>query len=621
METDAEADIEVARRIGSHRLSLRDMGLRWVPTSIAALGGDLIELDLSKNELLTLPDEIGRLGLVCTLNCFENQLVALPSTLCEMRSLRVLKLWGNSLAGGALARCNLHRLYNLRELHLHRNELQWIPGDIGALPLLEFLNLSNNRLSSLPEEFALRASSLRTLALNDNALTDLPWTIAGMRSLSSLHVAHNALVSSGLPTALWALSALRTLDLSYNKLSELPSGIGDLANLADLRLSGNALSGLPSELGRITSLEALYAADNLLASVPASLFLLPKLQECVLDGNPLAALPLIADVSTMSLAPLNRLSLRSTRISLLPPNSVVWALGASLCELDLCDNPLLTLLDDVGSLRRLTSLRLAHCALAELPASIGELARLERLDVADNALTAVHSSVGRLPRLRWLRLDGNPLADVPPWLVLLPETAAVDVSLARVPVVVGESALDEEAALKRWRAVRFAALRERLGQAMNVVSADDTGPVSELLAPPPSYETSQRLAEAVEAGSAWRAAEQARRTGALPVRGDLLPHRLASSALSARDSPSGLLSNMVRKIVCRTTRLFTRVARFWLVSVFRFPILWVGLVRPFIFAFLMLTRDEANCRGKDSRPYYRPVGGGAHALARVPRLV
>ena len=64
--------------------------------------------------------------------------------------------------------CNLT---SLKELDLHYNKLEEVPGSIGKLTNLEKLNLKSNKLTSLPESID-NLTSLKELNLSSNELSD-----------------------------------------------------------------------------------------------------------------------------------------------------------------------------------------------------------------------------------------------------------------------------------------------------------------------------------------------------------------------------------------------------------------------------------------------------------------
>lgn len=77
-----------------------------------------------------------------------------------------------------------------------------------------------------------------------------------VKNLTTLTLSYNAFNGS-LPSELYELTALESLDLSHNELTRISSNIGQLTNLRSLSLADNNLAGLPSGLGRLKHLERL----------------------------------------------------------------------------------------------------------------------------------------------------------------------------------------------------------------------------------------------------------------------------------------------------------------------------------------------------------------------------
>ncbi|MET0647375.1 MAG: COR domain-containing protein [Pyrinomonadaceae bacterium] len=81
------------------------------------------------------------------------------------------------------------------------------------------------------------------------------------------------------------------LDLSGLKLTELPESIARLKQLRKLNLAHNNLTELPESIGRLTQLESLDLSDNALKSLPDSLLSLRSLEALFLHGNADLSLP------------------------------------------------------------------------------------------------------------------------------------------------------------------------------------------------------------------------------------------------------------------------------------------------------------------------------------------
>ena len=118
----------------------------------------------------------------------------------------------------------------------------------------------------------------------------IPPELAGLSALETLDVSFNQLTGT-IPGRLAELSNLRTLDLNGNGLSgPVPPELGDLSGLTALWLQNNRLTGtVPTELGRLTSLEGLGLSGNQLRGViPPELGNLTELLQLWLHNNHLS---------------------------------------------------------------------------------------------------------------------------------------------------------------------------------------------------------------------------------------------------------------------------------------------------------------------------------------------
>lgn len=132
-----------------------------------------MELDASFNELTYLPTNIGHeLVNLQKLLVHLNKIRSLPTSICEMRSLRHLDAHFNELCGLPLA---IGRLTNLEILNISSNfsDLTELPDTIGDLINLRELDLSNNQIHALPDTFG-RLDKLTKLNLDQNPLVIPP---------------------------------------------------------------------------------------------------------------------------------------------------------------------------------------------------------------------------------------------------------------------------------------------------------------------------------------------------------------------------------------------------------------------------------------------------------------
>lgn len=174
---------------------------------------------------------------------------------------------------------------NLRTLDLSHNKIATIPRTVGVLaPKLKTLDFAHNKLASLPHEIC-ELHELHTLGLSDNLLTELPDALGALGKLKTLMLARNRF--SALPESMCALRSLAHLDASSNKLDRLPAGFGYLEALMAANLSHNQLGALPSNLGGLKRLKELDLRGNaplvVHGSVPAELLLETPLHRLEVD--------------------------------------------------------------------------------------------------------------------------------------------------------------------------------------------------------------------------------------------------------------------------------------------------------------------------------------------------
>ena len=147
-------------------------------------------------------------------------------------------------------------------------------------------------------------------------------------------------LTGGVPAKLGALSALRTLDLSWNKLTgSIPAALGDLGELRSLSLSRTSLGGsIPPELGELARLEHLSLSQSFLSgAIPAELGMLTSLEGLYLYQNRLTGSipPELAGLSSLERLYLGENALTGCvpRTLRLVANNDLATLGLESCAL------------------------------------------------------------------------------------------------------------------------------------------------------------------------------------------------------------------------------------------------------------------------------------------------
>ena len=260
----------------------------------------------------------------------------------------------------------------VRQLVLKFNEFTKVDASLAFYPALTLLDLSSNRVSSLPAKVFQAQAKLRVLRLSENSLPSLlPQTFAGLHRLTHLSLRGNQLERLEVGV-INDLGHLTNLDLSNNQMKEL--GEGSLPpSLETLELNSNRLSSLPEGLSDLPNLTHLSLGNNLLVKI--SLPPLPNLRQLDLSSNQLVDMP-----SSPPLPTLAWLNLGENRLKAVPDLSL-----PSLLSLSLSGNPINSLLPQTLP-SSLTSLNISHCSqLGEVQeGALVHLPLLVSLDLSHN---------------------------------------------------------------------------------------------------------------------------------------------------------------------------------------------------------------------------------------------
>ncbi len=210
---------------------------------------------------------------------------------------------------------NTHTLEHLRAGTLAgahrltlREGLSEFPREIFELAeTLEVLDLSGNRLASLPDDLP-RLHRLRIIFCSNNRFTTLPAVLGRCAQLEMVGFKSNQIrqvPAEALP------ERLRWLILTDNEIEALPAAIGRCGRLQKLALAGNRLRALPADMAACTGLELLRISANRLAALPDWLLTLPRLSWLAYAGNPFCEAP---EQAALAQAPLATIPWRELRL-------------------------------------------------------------------------------------------------------------------------------------------------------------------------------------------------------------------------------------------------------------------------------------------------------------------
>lgn len=177
-----------------------------------------------------------------------------------------------------------------------------------------------------------------------------------------------------IPSQVFQIKTLKTLDLSQNKIKHLGDQLAVLKDLKSLNVDQNALvAGSLKAITSLTKLQTLSAGGNKLGTpfpkdprhpkqpAPAALPTLPvSLKQLKLDANSFSSFPLPIVAQPKCLIKLEKLDLSNNNLAALPV--------------------------EISNLLALTELNLDNNVIVSLPASIGLLKKLKSLSLKKNQL-------------------------------------------------------------------------------------------------------------------------------------------------------------------------------------------------------------------------------------------
>lgn len=140
---------------------------------------------------------------------------------------------------------SISKLENLKFLYANGNKFNCVPNSLFSLPNLNYLELADCNISEIPNNID-TLSNLIILKLSENNLSSLPSNIGNMSSLRYLGLSYNEFYK--FPNEILALKNLEDLDLSNNHLITIPDDISTIfgdKTVFSLDITNNQVYSLP----------------------------------------------------------------------------------------------------------------------------------------------------------------------------------------------------------------------------------------------------------------------------------------------------------------------------------------------------------------------------------------
>ncbi|XP_075979034.1 leucine-rich repeat-containing protein 57-like [Anticarsia gemmatalis] len=192
-------------------LQLSDYKLKEIPVEAQNLCDTLRNLDLSKNRLSTLPDDICKFKLLKQLNLDTNKIETLPNTLSNMKKLEMLNVSNNLIS---FLPDSFAQLSNLKQVYLNNNRLKVFPVQLLGLQNLEVVEISNNKITEVPSGMSeLYAAELN---LSQNEISVISEDLHRAPRLKILRLEENCLSLDAIKPSLLRDSKIHTINLDGN---------------------------------------------------------------------------------------------------------------------------------------------------------------------------------------------------------------------------------------------------------------------------------------------------------------------------------------------------------------------------------------------------------------------
>jgi Leucine-rich repeat (LRR) protein len=282
---------------------VRKAGQVTVPGTLLSLHPNLVNIDLAQNMIKSFCMDLTSPGVVLSglteIVLMSNKLTELnPIVFCgtTLPALKTLALTQNKLTSLPEEFCTIT---TLERLYISLNAITSLPDSFGQLINLKHFECQGNKLTTLPDSFE-NIVDLVVLDLTDNEMNKVNDNIIiALQKLETLLLGGNKLSNETFSLSLLGkyVTRLYTLNLGYNQFTSVDELFEHenveqeelcLYRISLLVLSGNKLTSLPMQIATRPSIQKLFAGNNKINSLPDGfLSKLDSVRSLSLFGNKL----------------------------------------------------------------------------------------------------------------------------------------------------------------------------------------------------------------------------------------------------------------------------------------------------------------------------------------------
>ena len=236
-----------------HRLNLEGNQIKHIPRWLTKLDS-LEEINLNFNKLNLKKRDIRRLAKVEDVLLAGNGIKKLPDNVGVLRC-ESLNLSKNQISTLPKSFANLKQA---RYLIFYENKFDAIPEVLTGFKDLKHLDFYKNQITEIPD-FVGDMDNLQQLFLSFNKIEEIPDTLRNLKRLKYFYIHHNEL--HFIPEWITEMDSIERFGVGFNHLLELPD-LSKMKALYEFDAEHNLLERFPWELVEKPEMDILILRDN-----------------------------------------------------------------------------------------------------------------------------------------------------------------------------------------------------------------------------------------------------------------------------------------------------------------------------------------------------------------------